>query len=131
MVEEKDLGREGVDAIHHTIVMIGLQEGKCAFVTQELLQGFHLAVGVDVAETVAKQDGFGLPDGGTEGYELAVEVGLAHRVAVHKGQMAHSCPTELFGSIAAHSTQSDNKNMGRGQTVEVGLSEEQRSAGGE
>ena len=90
-----------------------------------------LAVGVDVAETVAKQDGLGLPDGGTEGYELTVEVGLAHRVAVHKGQMAHSCPTELFGSIAAHSTQSDNEDMGRGKTVEVGLSEEQHSAGGE
>jgi len=111
--EEEDFGREGVDAIDYAIVMPGVEELDSAVVAEKLLHGGDLAVGVDVAESVAEEQSLGLAYCGAEGYKLAVEIGLAHDVAVDEGQPSHTGAAQLLGGIAPHPAKTDDKDMGR------------------
>ena len=52
-----------------------------------------------------------------KGAELAVDIGDGHGVAVHKGQLAYPGAGQTFGSVAAHTAQSEQNDMAPGQPL--------------
>jgi hypothetical protein len=117
MVEQKDLGREGIDAVDDTIILLGLKQLNKALVAQVFVEGGDLAVGVDVVQTLPEEVGLRLPHGGMEGDNLAVDIGGGDGVTVNDGHPPHTCPAEHLGGIAPDPAEAYHEDLRRLQAA--------------
>ena len=80
-------------------------------------EGMDPEGGVDVQAAAGGYLRLGLPHGGVEGVELAVDVGGAEGVPVYQGQLSYAGAGQGLHGIAAHAAQTEHRHMAAGQAV--------------
>ena len=102
LLGQVQLGGHGVDGIYDD-VGFKVKNKAAVFGQIELLGGLQVGFGVNGAQagqgSLALRAAHHIP----RGQQLAVQVGLVHRVVIHQQQMAHPGTAQGLGGIAAHS----------------------------
>mgnify|MGYP006908156038 CR=1 FL=1 len=115
-LRQVQLAAHQIDGVHNVVVPAALREKPCpAFCAVKGLHGVQYRVGVDVGNAPGHRLRLGHPHGGGQGFQLAVQIGEGHRVAVHQRQFADAGAGQTFGSIAADTPQAEHDDVGLGQ----------------
>jgi len=126
--EQLGLGQEGVDGIDEDITGVLGEEFRSGVGIEEEGERGDVGFGMDVVEDAGGGIGLRGSEGGVEGEGMAVEIGGAEFVEVHKGEMSDPGAGEGFGGGGTDGTEAGNDDMGFGQPGEGICAEEQFEA---
>ena len=86
-------------------------------------------LGVDRAEAVGEDGGFGFADGICRGVDLAVDIADAEVIEVDEREFSDSRACQGFGDPGTYPAQTNDHGMAGGEFVECGLAVEACDAG--
>ena len=98
--DEEGFVLEGVDGVDDVVVAAEVELVGGLF-RENLLQGGDVCRGIDAEETFLQSFHLHLSNRLAGGHQLAVDVGDAHAVAVHDGQMPDAAAHEALGTPGA------------------------------
>jgi hypothetical protein len=115
-------GGDGVQGVQGQIYLLEI-EGTGIFI-EIFFQALDFQGRIDAAEELGGSPGFGLPQAGSGGQELAVEIGWGKAVAVGQQQPPHPEPGQKLSLIAPQAAQTHHQDAGGKEPFLLGCGED-------
>jgi hypothetical protein len=122
------LAGQRVDAVDH-VIAVARHQLVDVLAGEKAAQHRHLAIGVDVRDARTHQFGLGLPDGGKQGGQLAVDVADGHHIVIEQGQPPDPGARQRFSAVGTDSAHAGDEDMLAGESADTFAADEDVGAG--